>query len=163
MLRVCDTRAKLDMTDKLRCLRRYPASLVESRENWMKTVFRHLSIAFLVFRPELVCAADASVKSGVPTPIHTYLSWNNDCSPNAGVVRVATKPQHGKLTPSKVAAVARQNRFSTYATVCLGRTMPGFRVVYTSTPGYRGADSFAIEVIYGGRSPIMDVYNVNVE
>jgi hypothetical protein len=129
----------------------------------MKAVLRHIFIAFLAFRPELVCAADLSVKSGVPTPIHTYLAWNNDCSPDAGVVRVATKPQHGKLTPRKVTAVARQNRFSTYGTVCIGRTMPGFQVVYTSTLGYRGTDSFAIEVIYGGRSPIMDVYSVTVE
>lgn len=99
----------------------------------------------------------------MPTPVHTYLSWNDDCSPNTGVVKVATRPQHGKLTPSQVSAVARQNRFSTYGTVCLGKTMPGFRVTYTSAPGYRGTDSFAIEVIYGNRQPILDTYTVIVE
>jgi predicted transcriptional regulator len=77
--------------------------------------------------------------------------------------RVATKPQHGKLTPSRVSAVARQNRFSSYSTACLGKTMPGFRVTYISTPGYRGPDSFAIEVIYGNRQPILDTYTVTVE
>ncbi|HLZ01426.1 MAG TPA: hypothetical protein VKR55_04645 [Bradyrhizobium sp.] len=108
--------------------------------------------------------ADARVvKSGVTTPIHTYLSWNNDCSPNSGVVRVATKPQHGKLTPRRVTAVARRNRFSTYGTICLGRSMPGFEVDYTSARGYRGTDGFAIEVIYGSRKPILDTYTVTVE
>src|SRR6201989_1096869 len=30
-------------------------------------------------------AETRTVRSGVTTPIHTYLSWNNDCSPNTGV------------------------------------------------------------------------------
>ena len=119
--------------------------------------------ALLALQSGLAQAATVTVKSGVPTAVHTYLSWNNDCSPNAGVVKVATKAQHGKLTPSRVSAVARQNRFSSYGTVCLGKTMPGFRVTYTSTPGYRGPDSFAIEVIYGNRQPILDTYTVTVE
>ena len=108
-------------------------------------------------------AETRTVRSGVTTPFHTYLSWNNDCSPNTGVVKVATRPQHGKLTPRKVTAVARQNRFSSYGTACLGKSMPGFEVDYTSAPGYRGTDSFAIEVIYGNRNPILDTYTVTVE
>jgi hypothetical protein len=122
-----------------------------------------VATALLALQPGLAQAATVTVKSGVPTAVHTYLSWNSDCSPNSGVVKVATKPQHGRLTPSRVSAVARQNRFSSYGTVCLGKAMPGFRVTYTSTPGYRGPDSFAIEVIYGNRQPILDTYAVTVE
>ncbi len=72
------------------------------------------------------------------------------------VTSLTTRPQHGKLTPRRVTAVARQNRFSTYGAACLGKSMPGFEVDYTSTPGYRGTDSFAIEVIYGNRNPILE-------
>ncbi len=129
----------------------------------MKAALVALFACALMTEPEHACAADRTVKSGVPTPIHTYMSWNDDCSPNSGVVKVASKPQHGKLTPERTSAVARQNRFSTYATSCLGKTMPGFKVVYTSSPGYRGPDSFTIEVIYGTRTPITDVYSVTVE
>jgi hypothetical protein len=120
-------------------------------------------VALLTLPAGAARAETRTVRSGVTTPIHTYLSWNNDCSPNTGVVKVATRPQHGKLTPRKVTAVARQNRFSSYGTVCLGKSMPGFEVDYTSTPGYRGTDSFAIEVIYGNRNPILDTYTVTVE
>ena len=120
-------------------------------------------VALLALPAGPACGQTRTVRSRVTTPIHTYLSWNNDCSPNSGVVKVATKPQHGKLTPRRITAVARHNRFSSYGTACLGKSMPGFEVDYTSVPGYRGMDSFAIEVIYGNRNPILDTYMVTVE
>ena len=46
-----------------------------------------------------------TVIPGQTTRMKVYKSWNTrDCSPNTGIVKVLTKPQHGKLTPRKVAA-----------------------------------------------------------
>jgi hypothetical protein len=39
----------------------------------------------------------------------------------------------------------------------------GFRIDYTSVKGYRGIDSFVVEVAYGKRAPIQDSFTVSVE
>lgn len=108
-------------------------------------------------------AQSITARSGTTTLVHIYQSWNDDCTPNTGVVRVVRKPEHGKLTPSKVTSVIRRNRFSTVASACIGRTLPSFRVDYTPARGYHGLDSFVIEAIFGRRQPITDVYTVSVE
>lgn len=41
--------------------------------------------------------------------------------------------------------------------------MEGFRVEYTSMPGYRGTDSFVINVTFDKRPPVVDTFTVNVE
>src|SRR5208337_5581896 len=78
-----------------------------------------------------------NVKSGQTARIHTYHSYNPDCSPKGGVVKVMTKPQHGKLTPIKDYSPPNRSRFYT-SDHCIGKVMHGFRVEYTSAPGYRG-------------------------
>jgi hypothetical protein len=90
-----------------------------------------------------------------------YHAWNRDCSAGAGVVKVVTKPQHGKLVSGTVASKISRNRLGG-RNQCLGKPILGFEVKYTSRAGFRGTDSFTIDVIYGSRAPITDSYIVSV-
>ena len=90
-----------------------------------------------------------------------YHAWNRDCSAGAAVVKVVAKPQHGKLASGTVASQISRNRLGG-RNQCLGKPILGFEVKYTSAPGFRGTETFTIEVIYGSRAPITDSYIVNV-
>jgi hypothetical protein len=103
-----------------------------------------------------------TVKSGRAAPVHLYKAWKSDCSADDGVVKVVTKPQHGRLTPSQVNGPIRHNRFRA-SDPCIGKIIRGFQVEYRSVPGYRGIDSFVIEVTFGKRAPITDTYTISVE
>jgi hypothetical protein len=91
-----------------------------------------------------------------------YMHWAKDCTSRSGIVRVVSKPQHGKLIPSVVDASIKQNRFNLSDTSCVGKTIKGFQVEYQSAPGYRGTDSFTIEATYEKRQAL-DVYMITVE
>jgi hypothetical protein len=103
-----------------------------------------------------------TAKSGQVTHMYNYHSWRRDCSANDGVVKVVTKPQHGKLKPSTVMSLVKINRFRA-DDPCVGMMMKGFEVEYVSVPGYRGQDSFAIEITFGRRAPVVDTFAVSVE
>jgi len=99
-------------------------------------------------------------RSGVETKVFSYHSHRRDCSEKAGVIKVLTKPQHGRLTPGRETSVLRRNRFNP-DDPCVGAQLTGFRVSYTSEPGFRGEDSFAIEYTIPGRS-VVDYFTVMV-
>lgn len=104
---------------------------------------------------------EVSVRSGSKQRVHMYMSWKRDCAPNTGVVKVLMKPAHGKLFPSDVDAIVKQNRFRANDP-CIGKPMRGFQVDYQSEPGYRGSDIFKIEASYGVNRRVIDVYKVTV-
>jgi hypothetical protein len=56
----------------------------------------------------------------------------------------------------------RNNRFNP-GDHCIGSELKGFRVDYTSQPGYRGVDSFFIEYTPAGRAAVIDSFTVNVQ
>jgi hypothetical protein len=124
-----------------------------------------LALAAVLLTPSGQANAEAffrTVKSGRSVPMHLYKAWKRDCSPDDGVVKVVTKPQHGKLTPGRVDGRIRHNRFSANDP-CIGKIIRGFQVEYRSVPGYRGMDRFVIEVTFGRRAPVTDTYTVTVE
>ena len=100
--------------------------------------------------------------SGKPTTAYVYRNWDKDCRERGGVVKVVTKPQHGRLTKERIVApMVHQGRSSD--THCNGVTIPGPRVVYTSFPGYRGLDQFVVErTLPNGRVDV-DTYTINVQ
>jgi hypothetical protein len=103
-----------------------------------------------------------NVQAGVLTTMYTYHSWNaGDCSSKSGIVRVLTKPQHGTLSHTDDVSAPSRNRFRP-DDPCIGKPMNGFRVQYISAPGYRGTDSFVVEVLFPGRPRIVDSYSVIV-
>lgn len=117
----------------------------------------------------MICAPTAEArsflrvtKSGVPLRVWTYHSWTKECDDNSGVVRVVTKPQHGKLKPVRDVSPVQAARNP--ADPCRGTVLKGFQVVYTSAPGYRGMDSFVVEFTSPRvRTPIVDEFTMHVE
>lgn len=107
---------------------------------------------------------EKSARSGQPTLMHVYRSWNLDCTSNVGVVKVLAKPLHGTLKPSRVTSTIGVGRRNPERTAhCKGKSTDGFRVDYTSAPKFRGTDRFQIEFSYGTRNTDIDYFTVNVQ
>jgi len=105
-----------------------------------------------------------SSKSGQPTLMHVYRSWNKDCTSNIGVVKVLSKPLHGTLKPSHVTSTIGTSRRNPERTEhCRGKSTDGFRVDYTSALNFRGTDHFQIQFSYGKRNTDIDNFTVNVQ
>ncbi len=110
------------------------------------------------------CAKDftMSARSGQPTQMHVYRSFTADCDSKRGIVKVASRPAHGTLTPSEVQTRIGPSRYKPELTAkCVGLPTNGFRVDYRSEPGFRGTDQFVIEYDYGHGLEV-DHYTVNV-
>ena len=104
-----------------------------------------------------------TARSGQTTKMHVYRSWTNDCQNKPGVVRVISKPSHGTLRPSQVTSKIGESRRNPGMTAhCKGVPTNGFRVDYTSQPGFRGTDRFTLQFEYG-RAADIDNYVVNVQ
>ena len=121
----------------------------------------------------LLCAAvgpahamqfDRTVPSGTTVRMHHYRSWGKNCEVNGGMVKLLTKPQHGKLTTRTVDSHIQINRFARGGgTPCTGRPIKAFEVNYRSNPGYHGPDSFTIEMTTGSGKRDVDTYSVTVQ
>jgi hypothetical protein len=129
----------------------------------------------MVRRPLLICVAllltmgqaaraeqvTRSVQAGVLATVYIYHSWKPDCSPGSGVVKVLTKPAHGTLSHTDDVSAPNHNRFRANDG-CVGRLMKGFRLQYRSEAGYRGTDSFSVEVLFPGKPRTVDNFSVIV-
>jgi hypothetical protein len=105
---------------------------------------------------------DRSAKSGQTTRMGVYSNWGSDCKDRLGIVKVISKPSHGKLVPSQVASRVVWTRVTADgSTPCKGMPVQGFRVDYTSTPGFRGVDTFVLQFTYGNHVDI-DHFTVSV-
>ena len=123
------------------------------------------SIALMAALLPTAVAAESfvrSARSGVPVRVFTYHSHNQDCSEKFGVIHLVTKPRHGKAVPSRDVSIMQSNRYN-HRDRCIGSALKGFRVDYTSVPGFRGVDSFVIEYTPAGRATLTDTFTVNVE
>jgi hypothetical protein len=101
--------------------------------------------------------------SGRPTRVAAYHSWDpNSCASLAATMNVLVQPAHGVLIPRVVPHVITTSRFGTVAH-CTGHSIKALQIEYKSAPGYRGVDTFTIDVIFGfeGRRDT-DTYTVTV-
>jgi hypothetical protein len=78
------------------------------------------------------------------------------------VVKLATKPQHGKLTTKRSTAPITQSRFINVGH-CYGKPTPAFFVYYTPAPGFRGTDTFGIDINWNFGRHEIDSYSVTVQ
>jgi hypothetical protein len=101
--------------------------------------------------------------SGETTRMFVYHSVNGDCIANSGIVKVTTRPSHGKLTNHIVRKVIRRSRFGTDQFRCSGAMTKGFQVDYRSAPGFRGTDNFSLEMRFGSGRVGTDEFTVFVE
>ena len=104
-----------------------------------------------------------SARSGQTTKMGIYRSWNNQCESKLGVVTVLSTPSDGTLTPSQITATIGTSRVNPERTAhCKGVPTNGFRVDYTSAPGFRGTDQFRLQFTFG-RNVDIDNYTVKVQ
>jgi hypothetical protein len=105
-----------------------------------------------------------TARSGQPTRINAYHSWDPDsCVSQAASMNVTTKPAHGVLTARIVPHTITTSRFGPVRN-CTGKPIKALAIEYRSTPGFKGTDSFVIDVIFGwqGRRDT-DNYTVTVD
>lgn len=127
--------------------------------SWLHIV----AITGFLFAPGLAIALELKREalSGKATPMFSYSSWDRNCKSQTGVVKLLTKPAHGTATYTRKTLVAKFNRFNA-ADPCLGKSFPMFQVVYSSTRGFRGTDTFQIErTLWDGRRDV-DTFTVRV-
>jgi hypothetical protein len=119
----------------------------------------------------LLCSAPLAAKdlvktvsSGERVLMYRYAHWlPDDCSPDLGDVKVLAKPQHGKLTPVRgTLTIPATGTRNPSPIKCIGKPTPMFAVYYTSHPGFRGVDSFRIEVNYRRQRLDFDTFTIYV-
>jgi hypothetical protein len=104
-----------------------------------------------------------SVRAGVSTEVAHYTSWDgHTCEANGGAVVLQSKPQHGTVTPTSAPRTFFHG--SRGGTRCAGggRVYPAFVVFYKSERGFRGTDSFSIEVRLGNGRVWTENFNISV-
>jgi len=127
------------------------------------------NVKYLIVALVCVVACEARAESfelkaasGIKTRVHVYKAWKTDCSPNVGVVKLLSKPEHGRLETSAIDTTITMSRHNPQLTRhCIGKPVLGFQVDYTSNPGFRGVDQFKIEAIWG-RDTEIDTYTIKV-
>ena len=103
-----------------------------------------------------------TVQAGKTTKMHAYHSRNRECGPNNSVVKVLTKPTHGKLTNHFVNSIIKNDHWGRLDTRCAGTPTKAFQVDYTPSPGFHGIDNFSLDVTWGGVMHDIDTYTVTV-
>jgi hypothetical protein len=78
-------------------------------------------------------------------------------------MNVVGKPAHGVLIPHVINHTIANSRFGPVG-YCAGKPIKALQIDYRSDMGYRGSDSFTIDITFGfeGRRDI-DTYTVAVE
>lgn len=98
-----------------------------------------MTATLFVVAPEKAVAKDLHTNrtavSGKTTKMFQYGSWGARCEPKRGVVKVLTKPQHGKLSAFQTTGIAKSNRYNPNDP-CLGKPFNAFQVDYTSHPNF---------------------------
>src|SRR5438067_1407170 len=120
--------------------------MIRVGRGWGMRAFVFAVVAMCVGAPS--ASADDSffaAEPGVANQIWAYYSVNPaNCLSNSGVVKVVTKPQHGKLAPRVMDWVIRGR-----GEACRGKLIQAFVVYYTPDRGFYGDDHFRLEVTYG--------------
>jgi hypothetical protein len=105
-----------------------------------------------------------TVPAGQTTRVFVYKSWEGNCISAFGVVKVSVKPQHGKLSNRIIdTIIPGVHRFGASGQ-CQGQSTKGFAVYYTPASGFRGTDTFTLDISWphSGKQA-MDTYAVTVQ
>ena len=92
-----------------------------------------------------------SVESGVPSVVAHERSWDRDCRTLPVSVTVTRAPAHGTVTMEHASSVipASTPRMGSTGR-CAGKPVTGEQIAYRAHPGFRGTDTLAYSVAYGG-------------
>ena len=87
-----------------------------------------------------------TVSPGRTAQLIVYKAWDPvHCGSMFAVAKLAVPPQHGKMSHHTTPATIPVSRFGG-RDHCYGQPTTGFAIMYTSSPGYRGTDSFTLNV-----------------
>jgi hypothetical protein len=108
-----------------------------------------------------------SVPSGRTSDVHTYRPWDNSCRSAFASAKLMVKPQHGIMSHRySSSTIPEVDRLSGRKTRCFGKPVTGFVVTYTPARGYRGIDTFTLDMEYpssNSRRRLIDVFTIQVE
>ena len=105
-----------------------------------------------------------TVPAGKTTKMHAYQSQgDSDCAATSGVVKVLSKPSHGKITNHAVTSTIMFDHWGKLQTRCVGTRVRALQVDYTPAAGFHGVDKFSLGVTWGRATHDIDTYTVNVE
>ncbi len=104
-----------------------------------------------------------TVSAGQTVQVHVYRAWGKYCATVLAVAKLSVHPQHGKvshhLKPSRIPA----SRFGG-VDHCYGRPTTGFAVIYRPSAGFRGTDTFTLELDWAViRRRSTDTYTIIVK
>jgi hypothetical protein len=103
-----------------------------------------------------------TVPSGVKTKIDHYTGWNDDCSFKSLDIQVTTPPAHGEIASRIANGVIPSDAKIGSSGVCAGKPTKVLEVYYKSARGYKGPDSFTVDMSFGGSSAKDFSYSVDV-
>ena len=103
-----------------------------------------------------------TVRSGTTALMYEYGNVRENCAQQGGIIKVRTRPQHGKLSQRSGVSTIGYVRFPEQA-ACGGTKVIGVHVYYVSDPGFHGTDHFSLEVIYPHHVVDVDTFTVNVQ
>ena len=108
---------------------------------------RHLELRANL--PSVHCPGQTmTVPAGRTTRVAVYTAWKpqeTPCTSTFAVVKVATRPPHGKLSNHLIDTTIPASRLDGSAR-CLGTPIKGLAVFYAPDRGFRGVDSFTLDV-----------------
>src|SRR5688500_9199800 len=106
----------------------------------------------LLFSAASVAHAESinrTVASGKQTRMTGYYTWTRDCVPTSGIVKVVRKPEHGTLSTRIVPVTIGRGQLYGRED-CAGTPAKALQVDYKSKPGFRGTDTFELDITFGG-------------
>jgi hypothetical protein len=99
--------------------------------------------------PAMAGTISKTVAAGRASNVDHYTGWNNDCSFMLIKIDVTTKPAHGSVSTR-----ITSGRISGHADIgsagsCAGKPTKVLQLYYKPAPGYRGSDSFTVNMTSG--------------
>ena len=106
-----------------------------------------------------------TVRSGEPTRIRKYFSWNPDCTYKVFNIRITAKPQHGVVEPRFGDHILSTTDVVSGAlpTACVGKLIRDVELYYSSEAGFTGSDRFSVEAWAAGVGKLTDTYTLEVK
>ena len=102
------------------------------------------------------------VRSGSTVRVWIYRNHDSHCNDMPGIVKVVTKPAHGKISQHSALSRIGAERFGSGR--CAGQMSTGLEVSYHSIPGFRGTDTFTIEADWAGNNRReTDTFTIDVQ
>ena len=105
------------------------------------------------------------VPAGQTTRVAVYTAWHPErCGSVFAIVKVTSKPQNGKLSNTLTNTTIPVTRFTGRPGPCFGKPTKGFEVYYTPAKGFRGPDTFSLEISWPAVNRVeSDVFSVSVQ